>query len=241
MTALRGMNLHKLRIPGSSAESSAHQFAAQFPVEYVEPDRIRQVSAAAPNDTYYASQWALQTVQALQAWGAMPNAYLTSAGAGAGRIKVAVLDTGIDCTHPDFANAGGSSTDSAQGGQLLFGAGRAFVATSLSSPACSWQDDHGHGTHVAGTVAAATNNSRGVSALGYSLQVIGMKVLDRSGSGTDSDVADAIMAAADAGAQIISMSLGGAGYSQALQDAIRYAWQRNSLVVAAAGNAGSST
>ena len=235
------MNLHKLRIPGNAVESSARQFAAQFLVEYVEPDRIRQVSTAAPNDTSYASQWALQTVQALQAWGAMPNAYLTSAGAGAGRIKVAVIDTGIDCTHPDFANAGGSSTDSAQGGQLLFSAGRAFVATSISSPVCSWQDDHGHGTHVAGTVAAATNNSRGVSALGYPLQIIGMKVLDRSGSGFDSDVSDAIMAAADAGAQIISLSLGGTGYSQALQDAIRYAWQRNSLVVAAAGNAGSST
>src|SRR5580704_4924208 len=177
----------------------------------------------------------------MQAWSLLPGQYLTAATAGTGRVKVAVLDTGADCTHPDFINTGGSSTDSAQGGQLMFSSSRAYVATTIGSPVCAWQDDHGHGTHVSGILAAATSNAIGVSGLAYPVQVIEYKVLDSAGSGTDTVISQAIKDAADAGAQVVSMSLGGAGYSQTFQDAITYAWQRNTLVVAAAGNSASSS
>jgi subtilisin family serine protease len=91
-------------------------------------------------------------VQAQQAWLLIPDQYLTSAlaGNGTGRIKVAILDTGIDCTHPDFANSGGSSDDAAQGGQIVFSASKAPVPATVSPATCAFQDDYGHGTHVAG-------------------------------------------------------------------------------------------
>jgi hypothetical protein len=150
-----------------------------------------------------------------------------------------VLDTGGDCTHPDFKNRGGTSVYSAQGGQLS-GTLSAALVPSVLATACAWQDDHGHGTHVSGTVAAATNNIEGVSALGHPLELVIYKVLEASGSGDDFTIASAIIDAADAGARIISLSLGAYGYSQTLQDAVTYAWQRDALVVAAAGNANSN-
>ncbi len=237
--------------PGTDAGFST-QLSQHPDVEYVEPNRIRHTTVQPPNDplippSVFTSQgqWALTTIQAQQAWQLLPNLYLTSGTASTGRIKVAVIDTGADCTQPDFINTGGSSTDAAQGGQFVFSLSHAFVAAdpgTIANPTCfdannrSWQDDFGHGTHVSGTVAAATNNAVGVASLGYPLQLIEYKVLDHTGNGTDADVASAITAAADAGASVISMSLGGAGYGQAIQDAVNHAWQRNAVVVAAAGN-----
>ena len=170
----------------------------------------------------------------------MPGQYLTSATASTARLKVAVLDTGADCTHPDFVNTGGSSTDSAAGGQLLWSASQAYAITTHSPAACSWQDDFGHGTHVTGIIAAATSNNEGVAALGYPLQVMEFKVLDSTGTGDDSTIANAIVAATNAGARVISMSFGDFGYSQTVQNAINYAWQNNVVLVAAAGNSTSS-
>ena len=240
--SLGKLNLHVITLPPGSLKDTVIDLLAADPlVEYAQPNHVRRTFLQPANDPNLSSQWALQTVQAAQAWGLIPNQYLTSATAATGRVIVAILDTGVDCTHPDFANAGGSSTNSALGGQLLFSSSVALVATTKSSPACAWQDDHGHGTHVAGTVAAATNNGAGVASLAYPVQLIVMKVLNSQGSGSDSTIASAITMAADAGAQVISMSLGGAGYSQTLQDAIAYAWQRNVLVVAAAGNSNSNT
>jgi thermitase len=234
-------NVHVLQVPPGIRDLISKALAAHGLVDYVEPNRIRKINVTSPNDASYSSQWALTTIKALKAWSYVPNRYLTSLTAGTGRVKVAVLDTGADCTHPDFKNIGGTSTDSAFGGQLLFASSQALIATTVASPACSWQDDHGHGTHTAGTVAAATQNAAGVASIGYAVQVIVYKVLDKDGSGPDSTIATAIRAAADAGAQVISMSLGASGYSQTLQSAINYAWQRNALVVAAAGNTGDST
>ena len=114
------------------------------------------------------------------------------------------------------------------------------MPTTVPSAACNWQDDNGHGTHVAGILAAATSNATGISSLGFPLQVLSFKVLDNTGSGSDSVVANAIATAVDAGARVVSMSLGGAGYSQTIQSAINYAWQHNVLVIAAAGNSASS-
>jgi hypothetical protein len=234
-----------VRVDPALRSSVSAMLAANPLVEYVEPHYIRTVSVAAPSDTSYSSQWALAKVQALSAWTLLP-AFYPQAGEFGSRVRVAVLDTGADCTHPDFANpgaplGGGNPTDSAQGGQLSFALSQAFVATTVASPACPWQDDHGHGTHVSGTIAAATNNGAGVAGLAYISEIVTYKVLSKTGSGYDIDIADAITAAADAGARVISLSLGGSGYSQVLQSAVDYAWQRNALVVAATGNSNSSS
>ncbi len=225
---------------GGITTAMLEQLAQNSQVEYIEPNRRRHALVSAPDDSSYGSQWALAVIEAYQAWQLLPNRYLTSTTAAANRIKIAVLDTGVDCTHPDFKNAGGSSVYSSEGGQLSATLGQAFMATKVSPAACAWQDDHGHGTHVAGTIAAATNNGTGVSAAGYPLEVVAFKVLDSSGSGDDATISAAIRAAADSGVRVISMSLGGAGYSQTLQDAINYAWSKDALVVAAAGNSSSS-
>jgi subtilisin family serine protease len=222
-------------------DEGAYGLAGQAAVEFVEPNRIRHTMLAAPNDASLSSQWALQTVHALEAWGVIPDRYLTASTTGGSRIRVAVLDSGIDCTHPDFANAGGSSANSAQGGQINFGLSQATVQSQAPiAGSCSWADDNGHGTHVAGIIAASAGNGQGVAGLAYPVELVAYKVLAANGSGDDSAIATAIMTAADAGARVISLSLGGSGYSQTLQSAINYAWERDALVVAAAGNSSSN-
>ncbi|HXS95629.1 MAG TPA: S8 family serine peptidase [Candidatus Limnocylindrales bacterium] len=243
--AARALSAHHnsflLTLPKGLQNVLSKALAALPSVIFVEPNRIRTVNLSTPNDPSYSSQWALTNIQALQAWNLMPDQFLTASTAGANRVKVAVLDTGVDCTHPDFRNAGGTSADSAQGGQILFSASSAPVPTTVSPAVCPWQDDQGHGTHTAGTIAAATGNGTGVASVGYPLQLIVYKVLDSSGSGNDALIATAIESATDAGAKVISMSLGGAGYSQSLQEAMDYAWAHDTLVVAAAGNTGDTT
>jgi thermitase len=232
-------NIHVVSVPASREAAISEALAADPRVAYVEPDRIRVSTALGPNDADYSQQWALQNIQALAAWGLMPGKFLTPATAGTGRIKVAVLDTGADCTHPDFMN-GGSSADSASGGQILFASSRAYYPTTVSPSACAWQDDHGHGTHTAGIIGASANNTIGVAGAAYPVQLVIYKVLNQSGSGDDGTIAQGIIDAVNNGAAVISMSLGGAGYSQTFQGAINYAWSKNVLVVAAAGNSGSS-
>jgi subtilisin family serine protease len=229
-------NLYVVQFPPGFANAAAPALAAHPGILYVEANRIRHTSVTAPNDPSYPSQWALTAIKALQAWNTISPQYLTAATATGNRIQIAVLDTGVDCGHPDFINSGGSSASSARGGQLNTSLSRAFIASTISSTLCTVMDDNGHGTHVAGTIAAAAQNGAGVAGVAWPLVVVSYKVTDNTGSGTDSNIAQAIMAAADAGVHIVSMSLGGAGYSQALQDAVYYAWARNTLVIAAAGN-----
>jgi len=229
-------NTYLLRLPEGIQAMASKALAAHPLVRYVEPNHVRTTAVTPPNDPYMVQQWALTTLQAAQAWSYFPDHYLTAATAAGNRVKVAIIDTGADCTHPDFMNAGATSTDAAKGGQILWSASYAFVPTTIASPACSWQDDNGHGTHTAGIVAAATDNATGVAALGYPLQLIVYKAMNQNGTGSDYYIADAIQDAIDAGAQVISMSLDGPGYSQTLQSAIDTAWENNVLVVCAAGN-----
>ena len=232
----RARNTYLLHLPSGMQASASKLLAAHPLVDYVEPNRIRQIAVTTPNDPLLSQQWALNAIQGIRAWSYFPDQYLTSATASTTRVKVAILDTGVDCTHPDFMNAGGTSTDSAQGGQLAWSSSQALLPTTIPSPVCPWQDDNGHGTLAAGAIAAATNNGAGVASLGFPLQLLVFKVIDSSGQSPDNIVAEGIAAAVSAGAQVVSMSLAGAGYSQTLQTEIDAAWQHNVLVVAAAGN-----
>ncbi|MCA1814531.1 MAG: S8 family serine peptidase [Halobacteriales archaeon] len=163
-----------------------------------------------PNDPLYAQQWGYPAIGAPLAWGTT---------LGAHSVHVIVLDTGIYLAHPDL-----------QGN--LCGPFASFVP---SEPTVN--DGFGHGTHVSGTIAAVTNNGLGVA--GTSQSCLGMgKVLGAGGSGQWTWVAAGIVWAADNGADIISMSLGGSGAPQVVADAVAYAYAHDVLVVSAAGNSG---
>src|SRR6267142_1623630 len=140
---------------------------------------------------------------------------------GGANTIVAVLDSGITAAHPEFA------------GRIL--PGYDFVFND-NDPA----DDFGHGTAVAGTIVAAGNNGLGVAGVAYGCTVLPVKVMDAWGSASHSTIAQGIEYAVQHGARIINLSLGGDWPSSTLQNAINYAWSNNVVVVAAAGNNGST-
>jgi subtilisin family serine protease len=102
------------------------------------------------------------------------------------------------------------------------------------------QDDFGHGTHVAGIAAASTNNGAGIAGVSWGARIMPVKVLNAWGSGTFENVAAGIVWAVDHGAQVINLSLGGAAYSAALENAVLYAYNNNVLMTASSGNTGSN-
>src|SRR5581483_6718518 len=209
---------------GASLDAKLAEYNARPDVEFAEPNYIAYTSVVGtPNDPSYGQQWALSKIQAPQGWSIYPGSYGVAGGA-----KVAVVDTGVQSTHPDLQG----QVDTADGGNCVNGS-----STCAADPAL---DDNGHGTHVAGIVAAATNNGAGVAGTAYSSQVIPVKVLGSNGSGTYAAITNGILWAADHGARVISMSLGWSSYSQTLCNAITQVLGRGVLVVAAAGNNGST-
>lgn len=148
-----------------------------------------------------------------------PQAWNVTIGSTA--MSVAVVDTGVDLDHPDFK-------------------GRLKPGYDFVNDDAMPQDDNGHGTMVAGIAAAATSNAKGVAAAAWRARVIPVKVLDASGVGTDAQVASGITWAADQGAKVINLSLGGPDDSPVLRAAVEYAFSKNVVVVAAAGNEGSN-
>ena len=175
-------------------------------VESIEPNYIYHTSVA-PNDPLYSKQWHLLNIHAEQAW---------EENRGKG-VVVAIIDTGVSKV-PDLANT-------------EFVSGYDFVNDRVTA-----DDDNGHGTHVAGTVAQSTNNNYGVAGIAFEAKIMPLKVLSGSGGGTISDIAEAIRFAADNRADVINMSLGGGGESQVMKDAIDYAHRKGVVIIAAAGN-----
>ncbi len=175
--------------------------------EFIEPNYIYN-SFQVPNDPDYGKQWNLRSINIESAWD-------ETKGSG---VTVAVIDTGISPV-PDLKDT-------------KFVKGYDFVNDRIEA-----YDDAGHGTHVAGTIAQSTNNGYGVAGIAYEASLMPLKVLGASGGGTVADIAEAIRFAADNGADVINMSLGGAGESQLMEEAINYAHQKGVVVVAAAGNA----
>ena len=168
-----------------------------------------RVSIEAYNDTYRSQQWALTALKA-------ETVHQSTRGSG---VTVAVVDTGVKSSHSDLS------------GNVLSG-------TDYVSPGTSANDENGHGTHVAGIIAALHNNSRGIAGMAPRAKILPVRVLDRNGSGTSANVAKGIIYAADRGAKVINLSLGSNQSSTAMQSAVSYAISRNVLVVAAAGNSG---
>jgi subtilisin family serine protease len=171
------------------------------------------------NDPLFPRQWALDQVNAPEAW---------ARGARGARTTIAIVDTGVDLAHPDL--------------RAKLVPGDDFVAGARDCPAGP-QDENGHGTHVAGIAAAVTNNGIGVAGVARDARIMPVRVLDEEGSGSTDDVVAGIRWAADHGAEVINLSLGELPIvgqfepiNEDVEAAVKHAWRQGSLVVAAAGN-----
>ncbi len=198
-----------------------------------------------PNDPAYSAslgdpgvQWPLRQIGAHAAWQRFSSRYFDAATRPQGTPIVAIVDTGVDEGHPEFLNLGAVSAEVSDGGQLMLSAARTFLSSSGSDPQPGAHDEHGHGTHLAGLIAAATNNVTGIAAVAYPARLLPLKVAGASGGVLQADVAGAVTYAADLGASVILIGVTFADWSQTLQTAVDYAWDRGCLVVAPAGDTG---
>jgi large repetitive protein len=219
-------------------------------VRYAEPNYVITI-AALPNDPAFGNTWGLNnTGQTINGSPGTPDADIDAPEAwnvttGSSNVTVAVIDTGVDWSHPDLSsqiwiNPGencpgcrNDRIDNDHNGFVDDWHGWDF-ANNDNNPT----DDHGHGTHVAGTIGAAGNNGTGVSGVNWTVKIMPVKFLNAQGSGTDANAVSAILYAAQNGADVMNNSWADNVYSQALADAITVADQHNSLFVAAAGNNG---
>lgn len=220
---IRGIGVVVMDIPrGLAVSEMVRRLNSEVAVEYAEPDYIaRTMVTLVPNDEKFALQWALNNTGQT---GGKPDADIDAPEGwilqtGKSSVRIAIVDTGISSIHEDLAGKVGGGYNAING-------------------SANAEDDNGHGTHVAGIAAAQSNNAKGVAGVSWGSTLVPVKVLDGSGSGTYSDVAEGITWAADNGANVINMSLGGSFSSSTLESAVNYAWNRGVLLACAAGNSG---
>lgn len=207
---------------GVSVPQAVAYYESQPTVVYAEPNYYRRARQVHPNDPLYVygKQRSLTQVAAPLAWGFTQ---------GSGATIIAILDTGVDWSHPEFAGRQRPGLNTITGG------------TNAQDDDYFLDPPHyigGHGTHVAGIAAGAGQNAFGMAGVDWNATLLPIKVLDADGFGTVASVSDGITFAADYGAHVINLSLGGGAYSRTEEDAVHYAARRNRLVVAAAGNDG---
>lgn len=206
-----GTAVYKLNKGAYSLQQAAEEWEAKGDIDYIEPNYIYSITNT-PNDPRFADSWGVGAIAAPRLWN------LTT-GTG---VKVAVIDTGVDANHPDLI-------------------GRVLPGADLVNDDNDATDDHGHGTHCAGTIAAIANNGQDVAGVAPNARIIPIKVLNSAGQGNNADIANGVLEAANLGAKIINLSLGGTDNSETLRRAIADVQARGVIVIAAAGNDGVST
>jgi subtilisin family serine protease len=236
------VNVYLLELTQSAdLEATARAFEADPHVEYAQPNYRVEVNYT-PNDPFLASSgswgqaeadlWGLQALGAQTAWD-------SARGAG---VVVAVVDTGVDGSHPDLApnvwqNAGeiaGNGVDDDQNGFI-----DDVVGWDMAADDNDPTDEHGHGTHVSGTIAAQDNNAQGIVGVAPDARIMAIKGLDEFGAGNTFDLAQGIVYAASNGARVINNSwgcLGSCPSNPVAEEAVRLAHDAGSVVVFAAGN-----
>lgn len=204
---------------GSDATTLLKRLSAMPGVKLAAEDRQIMRPLWTPNDPYYGSQWAYSHIQASQAW---------DVERGESFVAVGIIDTGVDLTHPELV----PSLDLTRDYDFVSGDDAA-------------NDLNGHGTHVAGIVAAASNNATGVAGTAPGVTVVPIKVIGRF-TGSNADFIDGLYYAADQGLDVVNMSLGTTGGDLGpsgialMQDAVDYAYSKGVVLVAAAGNESST-
>lgn len=203
-----------VEVDGGVVASAALDAVTPF-VDYVEAD-VAVSGDLTPNDVAFtvpSQVYGQNIVEAPHAW---------DLSTGSNDVVIAILDSGVNRTHPEFA-------------------GRVLGGYDFINDDDDPDDDHGHGTHVAGIAAAALNNEQGAAGVCPQCMILPVKVLDSGNKGTWGSVAAGIYYAVDHGARVINLSLGATTSSRTLEDAITYAADHDVLVVASAGNAASTT
>ena len=194
---------------GRDVKEIIKEVRKEYKLKVPEPNYVQKVLTV--SDPLYGDQWYIPDTGFDKAWEGTKST---------ATVKVAIVDTGVQADHPDLTGKIEKGYD--------------FVNNQASSA-----DDNGHGTFVAGIIAANAN-SVGVRGLYSYARILPVKVIDANGLGTYEDAAKGIIYAADNGAQVINLSIGGYGYSQMLQDAVDYALEKGCILVAAGGNDGIS-
>ena len=234
------------RISGISVESAIHRYRGHRAVEFIEPNYLYQASVV-PDDPDFPLLWGLHNTG--QVAGGTPGADISALDAwdvttGSRDIVVAIIDTGIDYTHPDLA------ANIYTNPREIPGNGRDDDGNGFVDDVRGWdfrnfdndpRDDAGHGTHVAGTVGAVGNNGVGVVGVNWHVRLMPLKFLGADGFGTTAGAIGCVEYATMMGVQIMSASWGGGGFSEALRQAIFDANNAGILFVAAAGNEGQNT
>ena len=210
---LPGLGLHVLDVPEESIDAVRQSLTATGLFDYVEPDYYAQQGQSTPNDSYYNSQWHLPKIGSAAAW---------TRTTGSASVVIAVVDSGVYSAHPDLAS------------KVV--AGWNFVKNNADT-----SDVTGHGTEVAGVVAAATNNGIGVAGVSWASVVMPLVTVDATSFSAYSNIAAAIQYAVDHNVRVINVSIGGTASSNTLQAAVNYAWNRGALVFAAAMNSAVTT
>lgn len=210
ISTIESLGIAVVQVPRGKVSESVAAISSCSGVRYAEPNYAVIMTNTLPADPHWGWQYGMVIIHAPQGWD-----YST----GSAAVTIAILDTGVDLGHLDFAGK--------------FVPGYDFVNND-NNP----QDDNGHGTLVAGIAAATGNNGVGVAGVSWGARIMPIKVLDSSGDGFLADVADGIQWAADSGAQVINISLASDSPSLTLQDAVNYAYGKGVTLVAAAGNDG---
>jgi thermitase len=223
-----GIGVEVVAVPARSEEARAAGYARNPHVTFAEPDYLAYAQEdPGAADPFFGKQWGLDnTGQEYDGRRGTEDADIDAPEAwdfatGSADVRIAILDSGIDPNHPDLE-------------------GKLVDDVIDFSGSLTVDDNYGHGTHVAGIAAAKTNNGEGVAGVGYDASLLNVKVLGDEGWGASSWVAEGIVWATDNGAHVINMSLGFYSKSRTLEAAVDYAWNSGVLLVAAAGNDGTS-
>lgn len=206
---LREINVHIVDLPAQANLRAVAEALSRNPnIKFAEPDRVWQPGLV-PNDPQYASAWHLPKIGTPTAW---------DAAQGTG-VTIAILDSGVDVTHPDLKP------------QIVPG-------WNFFSGNDDVTDVYGHGTAVAGVAAAAGDNGLGVASVSFRSKIMPMRVTDAQGYGYSSLMAQALTAAADNGAKVANLSFLGVSTSATVASAAQYMRSKNGVVVIAGGNTG---
>ncbi len=227
ISKISGLEIYRLKVPErTTVEEMVFALSQNPDVEYAEPNYKTRLCVT-PNDKYFDYQYYLrntgQEIPTEERPRGKKDADIKATTAweetkGKADILIAILDTGVDLSHPDLKTK-------------IYSGGRDFINNDFEA-----NDDYGHGTAVASVAAAETDNSEGIAGVAWNSKILPVKIMDENGEGVYSDLIAGIKWAVDNRASVVNLSLGGDEPSSGLRDALKYAHDKGVVVVAAAGN-----